>query len=226
VDLQGSVDVVGSVPVLSLTGSVDLATVAELRDLLLRFTADHAGELVAVDLDGVDSLDDVGLGVLLGAAGRTRQNGGDLTVVCADGQLRERFTVTGLDRAIGIARTVGSVGRVSSTAEAPAIEFFHIALAADWAAAQAAGEYTMSTRGRTLAEEGFIHCSFADQVDATAARFYADVDDVVVLRIDPRRLTSRVVVEDLYGTGERFPHVYGPIPVTAVVDVQPLRVLG
>jgi anti-sigma B factor antagonist len=109
VDLQGSVDVVGVVPVLSLTGSVDLATVAELRDLLVRFTTDHPGEQVAVDLDGVDSLDDVGLGVLLGAAGRTRQNGGELAVVCADKQLRERFTVTGLDRAISVTSTL--VGR-------------------------------------------------------------------------------------------------------------------
>jgi uncharacterized protein (DUF952 family) len=107
-----------------------------------------------------------------------------------------------------------------------AVDLFHIALAADWAAAQSTGEYTTSTRGRTLAEEGFIHCSFADQVDATAARFYADVDDVVVLRIDRGRLTSRVQVEDLYGTGERFPHVYGPIPVNAVVDVRPLRPPG
>jgi glutathione S-transferase len=103
------------------------------------------------------------------------------------------------------------------------VDLFHIALAEDWAAAQTTGEYVMSTRDRTLAEEGFIHCSFADQVDATAARFYADVDDAIVLRIDPRRLTSRVEVEDLFGTGERFPHVYGPIPVTAVVNVRPLR---
>jgi uncharacterized protein (DUF952 family) len=103
------------------------------------------------------------------------------------------------------------------------VDLFHIALAEDWAAAQATGEYLMSTRGRTLAEEGFIHCSFADQVDATAVRFYADVDDAVVLRIDPRRLTSHVEVEDLFGTGERFPHVYGPIPVSAVVDVRPLH---
>jgi anti-sigma B factor antagonist len=111
VDLQGSVDVVDAVPVLSLTGSVDLATVADLRDLLLRFAADHPGEQIAVDLEGVDSLDDVGLGVLLGAAGRTRQHGGDLTVVCADGQLRERFAVTGLDRAITVAATVaGATG--------------------------------------------------------------------------------------------------------------------
>jgi uncharacterized protein (DUF952 family) len=101
-------------------------------------------------------------------------------------------------------------------------ELFHVALAEDWAAAEATGEYTVSTRGRSLAEEGFIHCSFAEQVEATAARFYADVDDAVVLRIDPERLPSGVVVEDLYGTGEPFPHVYGPIPVAAVVDVRPL----
>jgi glutathione S-transferase len=108
----------------------------------------------------------------------------------------------------------------------PSGDLFHIALADDWAAAQSRGEYTTSTRGRTLAEEGFIHCSFADQVDATGNRFYADVDDAVVLRVDPGRLTSRVEVEDLAGTGERFPHVYGPIPVIAVVDVQPLRPAG
>lgn len=100
---------------------------------------------------------------------------------------------------------------------------YHIALRSDWEAATAEGEYAISTRGRSLADEGFIHCSFAEQVDATAARFYADVDDVVLLRIDPDRLASRVVVEDLAGTGEPFPHVYGPIPVDAVVEVRPLR---
>ena len=108
----------------------------------------------------------------------------------------------------------------------PSGDLFHIALAEDWAVAQSTGEYTASTRGRTLAEEGFIHCSLFVQVEATASRFYADVDGAVVLRIDPSRLTSRLVVEDLSGTGERFPHVYGPIPVTAVVDVQLLQPAG
>jgi uncharacterized protein (DUF952 family) len=110
-----------------------------------------------------------------------------------------------------------------TTAGGDGEDLYHIALADDWAAARASGEYTVSTRGRTLAEEGFIHCSFAEQVEATADRFYRDVTDAVVLRIDPGRLPSRVVVEDLIGSGERFPHVYGPIPVSAVVDVRPLR---
>jgi anti-sigma B factor antagonist len=106
VQLVGTVALVGSVPVLSLTGSVDLATVAELRDLLLRLTTDYAGQTVLVDLDGVDGLDDVGLGILLGAAGRARQIGGDLGVVCANEQVRKRFAFTGLGRAIAVRATV------------------------------------------------------------------------------------------------------------------------
>ena len=41
-----------------------------------------------------------------------------------------------------------------------------------------------------------------------------------MLRIDPDRLTSPVVVEDLTGSGEEFPHVYGPIDVAAVVEAR------
>lgn len=98
---------------------------------------------------------------------------------------------------------------------------FHLALPGDWAAAQETGAYTTSTRGRTLVEEGYVHCSFAQQVAATAARFYRDLDEVVVLEIDPDRLTSPVVVEDLIGSGETFPHVYGPIDLPAVITAYP-----
>jgi uncharacterized protein (DUF952 family) len=99
-------------------------------------------------------------------------------------------------------------------------DLFHLSLVDDWAAAQTAGDITDSTRDLTLADEGYIHCSFADQVAATAARFYGDLDTVVLLRIDPALVTSPIVVEDLLGAGAGFPHVYGPIPVTAVVDAQ------
>ena len=198
-------------PVLAVSGTIDVATVPELRDALLRLVGDHPGGRVVVDLDGVAALDDTGLGVVLGAAGRAREAGGDLVVVCAGERLRRRFAVTGLDRAVEIATRI-----------VDATSLYHLALPGDWAAAQAAGEYTTSTRGRSLAEEGFIHCSFHRQVAATAARFYADVDDVVLLRIDPARLGVPVVVEDLFDTGEAFPHVYGPIPLGAVVEVRRL----
>ncbi len=97
---------------------------------------------------------------------------------------------------------------------------YHIALPADWENAQATGTYLMSTREVTLADEGFIHCSRAHQVEATANRFYGDVAELVLLTIDEAALDAPVVDEDLYATGETFPHVYGPIPVSAVVDAQ------
>ena len=74
----------------------------------------------------------------------------------------------------------------------------------------------------SLASEGFIHFSFADQVAAAADRFYADQQDMLVLHLDPSRLTSPVR-EEPSGTGEIFPHIYGPINRDAVVSVQSLR---
>jgi uncharacterized protein (DUF952 family)/heme-degrading monooxygenase HmoA len=94
----------------------------------------------------------------------------------------------------------------------------HLALPGDWAAAQASGSYGMSTRGVTLEQEGFIHCSFDHQVLGVANRFYADLDELVVLRLDPARLGADIVVEPPFpGSVEHFPHLYGPIPLAAVV---------
>ena len=98
---------------------------------------------------------------------------------------------------------------------------FHIALPNDWERGRRDGIYAMSTRGVTLADEGFVHCSRRDQVAATANRFYHDLDELVLLTIDEAALDVPVRDEDLYGTGEAFPHVYGPIPVAAVVDARP-----
>ena len=74
----------------------------------------------------------------------------------------------------------------------------------------------------SLATEGFVHCSTVDQVAGTARLLFAGTADLLVLVIDPRRLGSaEVVVEDLYGIGQGFPHVYGPVPREAIVEVRP-----
>jgi uncharacterized protein (DUF952 family) len=97
---------------------------------------------------------------------------------------------------------------------------YHLALAADWEAAQEAGQYAVSTRGRTLAEEGFIHASRADQWADVRRRFYADVTEpLVLLVIDPTLLTATVRDERPPDAEETFPHVYGPIDLGAVVKV-------
>lgn len=97
---------------------------------------------------------------------------------------------------------------------------YHLALASDWDAARQAGEYTVSTRGRTLAEEGFIHASRADQWHDVRERFYADVaEPLVLLVIDPARLVAEVRHEAVPGLAEEFPHIYGPVNLDAVVGV-------
>jgi len=95
---------------------------------------------------------------------------------------------------------------------------FHIVGRSDWQCAVPAGEY----RAASLDSEGFIHCSFAGQVAGVANRLYRDVAELCVLEIDPMRLSARVLVEDSYGSGTAFPHVYGPIPVAAAVAVHEL----
>ncbi len=102
---------------------------------------------------------------------------------------------------------------------------FHLADAAQWAQAESAGVYTGSTLGRTLAEEGFIHCSEADQWAATRTRFYAAYPaDLVLLAIDEDLLGAALVRE--VGnpvTGELFPHLYGPLNLDAVVATRLLK---
>ncbi|GAA0941916.1 DUF952 domain-containing protein [Virgisporangium aurantiacum] len=95
-------------------------------------------------------------------------------------------------------------------------ELFHLTEAATWEAARAAGEYRQSTRGVTLEQQGFIHCSLRHQVRPVAETFYADADDLVLLTVDLDKLTAPVRFES------DFPHIYGPIPVDAVVNVVPV----
>jgi uncharacterized protein (DUF952 family) len=101
------------------------------------------------------------------------------------------------------------------------VRIFHIATAADWAEARRTGSYTTSSRGRTLAEEGFIHGCRRDQVGGVFRRYYADArEPLVLLTIETERLESPWR-EDPVGD-DTFPHVYGPLSPKAVVSVEPL----
>ncbi|MCH1457637.1 MAG: DUF952 domain-containing protein [Synechococcus sp. MOX_bin73] len=97
---------------------------------------------------------------------------------------------------------------------------FHLALKGDWEQAQDSGTYQWSTRGMRLTEVGFIHCSWQEQVPKTFERFYADAGEIVLLEIDPTRLTSPLRA-DAIPTGELFPHLYGPLPIEAVRSITP-----
>lgn len=97
---------------------------------------------------------------------------------------------------------------------------YHLALRDEWDAATREGEhYSRSTIGHSFDEVGYIHCSFPHQVQPVADMAYQGRDDVVLLVIDRSRIDSEVRVEALTGDQE-FPHIYGPLPIAAVVDVR------
>lgn len=88
----------------------------------------------------------------------------------------------------------------------------HLAVAGEWD--RSSPYYRGSTLGRTLAEEGFVHCSATWQVQGIADAYYRGRSDVVLLTIDPGRLGAEVRIEGGY------PHIYGPVPTGAVISAQ------
>jgi uncharacterized protein (DUF952 family)/ribosomal protein S18 acetylase RimI-like enzyme len=104
----------------------------------------------------------------------------------------------------------------------PADVLVHLIDPAQWRAALAEGV----VRPPSLESVGFVHLSTPDQVHLPAAALYPDRRDMVLLVIDPARLTDPVRLEPGdpdAPNGMRFPHLYGPLPVTAVVAVVPYR---
>jgi anti-anti-sigma factor len=106
--LRVAASLVAGRPVVALSGALDLSTVPALQNALTTAILEHPATTFAVDLDGVESLDDVALGVLLGAAARARRGGGDLVVVASDETLRQRFALSGFDRAITVAASLSA----------------------------------------------------------------------------------------------------------------------
>lgn len=96
----------------------------------------------------------------------------------------------------------------------------HLAVRSDWEVARATGSYPWSTRGRTVTDEGYVHCSHEHQWRGVRDRFYADLadDELVLLVVDETKLSSPVVVERLGDAPDEFPHIYGPLEIAAVVE--------
>lgn len=97
----------------------------------------------------------------------------------------------------------------------------HITTRAAWDAAVASGD---RYRHASLDIEGFVHCSTDAQLAATLDRHFAAADrsQLVALVVDLARVDADVRWEPSPDGVDRFPHVYGPIPLDAVTSVRPL----
>jgi len=96
----------------------------------------------------------------------------------------------------------------------------HLCGRRDWDEAKAAGELCP----QSLTEVGFVHLSAPQQVHLPANRLFAGRTDLVLLHVDPRGLGSPVRWEPGVATDPEsmlFPHLYGPLPAAAVIDVTP-----
>jgi uncharacterized protein (DUF952 family) len=92
----------------------------------------------------------------------------------------------------------------------------HLTFRTDWQAALEAGSY----QADSLSSEGFIHCSKPEQVERVANAYYHGKDGLVLLVIDPQKVTPEIRWEP--GTDkpdELFPHIYGPLDLEAVLQV-------
>ncbi len=70
----------------------------------------------------------------------------------------------------------------------------------------------------SLQSEGFIHASFAEQLEETLKIHYKNVARVLLLTIDSTLLTAKFIVEKSRN-GEDFPHIYGAINKSAITAV-------
>ncbi|HZU78577.1 MAG TPA: DUF952 domain-containing protein [Acidimicrobiales bacterium] len=102
---------------------------------------------------------------------------------------------------------------------------FHIADPGFLAEALASGSYRGSSAGLSLDDVGFVHCARPDQLAGVVERYYRDADEIVVLVVDTDRL-GVPLREEPGESGASFPHLYGPLPMSAVVRTVKLRRTG
>lgn len=88
----------------------------------------------------------------------------------------------------------------------------HITTRGQWQHALDAGVYTVGS----LESEGFIHCSLPEQVVFAANAHYRGETGLILLCIDSNCVEAEIRYE---GEIDRYPHVYGPLNIDAVVDI-------
>ena len=99
---------------------------------------------------------------------------------------------------------------------------YHICKADEWSAASARGKYSGSSQDQA---DGFFHFSGGDQVVESAAKHRAGQDGLVLLEVDADALGDALKWEESRD-GALFPHLYGDLPVSAVVNQWDLTLDG
>jgi uncharacterized protein (DUF952 family) len=97
---------------------------------------------------------------------------------------------------------------------------YHIVLPEVWEKFTDEYEY----EAESLTTEGFIHCSYKNQLDDVLQRYYANADKVLILSINPSLLKSDLIAEPSTNR-EIYPHIYGKINKSAIVDIEERKIV-
>ncbi|MCO4795051.1 MAG: DUF952 domain-containing protein [Bacteriovoracaceae bacterium] len=95
------------------------------------------------------------------------------------------------------------------------MKIFHIVPRDEWNDAKKAGTY----RPVTMDNEGFIHCSKADQLLGVANSFFKGQENLIVLRIDQEKVKPEIKIEpplEAPMSSMLFPHIYGELNLDCV----------
>lgn len=95
---------------------------------------------------------------------------------------------------------------------------YHVTTNAAWQQAKENGSYTHIS----LEKEGFIHNCSRAQLAGVVERYYKNIPDLLLLHIDENLLEAKLKYELAPSVNEEFPHIFGPINMDAVVEVENL----
>lgn len=95
---------------------------------------------------------------------------------------------------------------------------YHMCRRDEWRSAALSGSYGGSSQDRA---DGFIHFSTAAQIEISAAKHRAGQSGLVLLAVDPGLLGDALKWEASRG-GDLFPHLYGVLPIEAVMAAMDL----
>ncbi len=79
----------------TISGEIDVYSSPKVKELLNSIIEDGYNKLY-IDLENVRYIDSTGLGVLIGALKKVRENDGSILLVCTNPQIRKIFNITGL----------------------------------------------------------------------------------------------------------------------------------
>jgi len=100
VDLNFSVkvDQVQSIPLITISGELDIYSCPELKKILLDVVEKNKDKNLIIDLENIRYIDSTGLGTIASTAHSLQVKSAIIFIVCRKPQIKRIFQISGLDK--------------------------------------------------------------------------------------------------------------------------------